>query len=275
MPDLVNVNTSDGIELHGLFFNTGQKDKTAVILLHGVARNFYSDPLPKIAESISKAGYACITANTRGHDWIAPSPGSNRWIGAAFEIMSESIFDIEAFVRFLTNYGYNKVALLGHSLGGPKIFYYQKMRRDPAVRALIALSPANLSYKSRLRRVPGFEESYRIAEKYLAEGRKDDLIKIPSPADWESDTIFSAETFVDKYKQSSGYDTEENVSDVNCPTLIYAGSKETALKDFAASLNNPEKNCTFELIDGASHFYRGRESLVGDKIANWLMANVK
>jgi pimeloyl-ACP methyl ester carboxylesterase len=275
MSDLVKVKTSDGIELHGLFYDTGQKDKAAVILLHGVARNFYSEPLPKIAETISKAGYSCITANTRGHDWIAPSPGSDRWMGAAFEIMSESAFDIEAFIRFLTSYGYNKVALLGHSLGAPKIFYYQKQRRDPTVRALIALSPANLSYKSRIGRVPGFEESYKIAEKYLAEGRRDALIRIPSPADWESDTIFSAETFVDKYKQSSGYDTAENIGDIDCPTLICAGSKEMALKEFATSLSNPEMKRTVELIEGASHFYLGCESLVGDKITSWLKVNVK
>ena len=274
MPDLVKVKTSDGVEPQGLFYNAGQKGNTAIILLHGVARNFYSDPLPKIAESLSKAGYACIAINTRGHDWIAPSPGSNGWMGAAFEIMSESIFDIEAFIRFLTNAGYGKVALLGHSLGALKVVYYQKRRRDPAVKGLIMLSPANLSYNSRVVRIPGFEESYRVAEKYVAEGRKDQLIRIPSPADWESDTIFSAETFVDKYNQSSGYDTAENLSDVNCPTLICAGSKEKALREFAASLSNPEKNRAFELVEGASHFYGGCESLVGDKIASWLKVNV-
>lgn len=270
--ELVKVETSDNIQLHGLLFTPQSPERAAVIMIHGVAGNFYSSPMATVAEQLAERGYASLTVNTRGHDWISGGYKPRGFIGAAFETFRDTTADIDAFIKFLEASGRRNLVLLGHSLGGTKVIYYDSQRQPPVVKAVVACSPADLSYENRVRRVNGFQKVYERSEQCLDEGKGEELIRLPAPADWASDTIFTAKTLVDKYHRSSTNDAKRYVSNVKCPLLITAGSEENALQEYAKELQKAASNprCTVNIIEGAGHFYRGQEERLVNVIDEWL-----
>ncbi len=68
---LLSFKTSDKETLHGLLFTPRErKSDLALLLVHGVAMNFYLPPLPTFGQALAQQGYHCFVINTRGHDWI-------------------------------------------------------------------------------------------------------------------------------------------------------------------------------------------------------------
>ena len=54
--------------------------------------------------------------------------------------------DIDAYLTFAAEEGYEHIILAGHSLGANKVIFYLSRHRDPTVEHFFLLSPANLTY---------------------------------------------------------------------------------------------------------------------------------
>ena len=72
--DLINVTTSDGVRLDGIYQKptgtTGPLD--AVICVHGTGSNFYSSTLfDALAGRLLELGVGVLRVNTRGHDLMS------------------------------------------------------------------------------------------------------------------------------------------------------------------------------------------------------------
>ena len=66
--ELVRIQTSDGIELDGLYCEAEGASGPAVIHIHGMAGNFYESRfVDAIADRLASLGIAFLTANNRGH----------------------------------------------------------------------------------------------------------------------------------------------------------------------------------------------------------------
>ena len=144
--ELVVATTPDFVRLHGLFQISSQSPShlplDAVIILHGLGGNFYSSKLNlRLADTLLELGVSIVLANTRGHDGISMNTVSGRaqTIGAAYEIVDDCRHDVRGWVNWLTERGYNKIGLVGHSLGAIKSLYAQAYEPQDNVKAIIGL----------------------------------------------------------------------------------------------------------------------------------------
>ena len=104
--ELHQFTTIDGETLHGCLYQArvSQRD-WALIMIHGVAMNFYSGPLPVFAKALAQRGYDAFCMNTRGHDWIVRSGDLTAFGGAAYEQFEDCLLDIDAVLDGLKAQG--------------------------------------------------------------------------------------------------------------------------------------------------------------------------
>jgi pimeloyl-ACP methyl ester carboxylesterase len=115
---LVSFKTSDNERLHGLLFTPpDKKSDLALIMVHGVAMNFYLPPLPALGQALAEGGHHCFVINTRGHDWIARAGNLTQFGGAAYETFEECLLDLDGAIDCMARHGYKRFLLVGHSLG--------------------------------------------------------------------------------------------------------------------------------------------------------------
>src|SRR5262245_14751704 len=146
--DLIHVTTADGVRLHGaLELPPEGVSPTSVdiwLCLHGTGSNFYAGAmLGGLTPKLLAAGTAVLRANTRAHDLVCtwPSSAGHALLGAAFERVSEATLDIAAWLKLLHERGFQRIGLLGHSLGAIKAIYALAADNAPQVAALVAASP--------------------------------------------------------------------------------------------------------------------------------------
>src|ERR1700741_2764423 len=123
---VLDFSTSDQETLHGLLFTPrAQPSDLALLMVHGVAMNFYLPPLATFGQALAQRGHHCFVINTRGHDWIARSGNLAKFGGATYETFEDSAKDFNAALDCLSAKGYRRFVLVGHSLGCVKSLLYQ------------------------------------------------------------------------------------------------------------------------------------------------------
>jgi alpha-beta hydrolase superfamily lysophospholipase len=137
---IVQVETEDGLWLHGLFLHSNNSEKI-LINIHGTASNFYEeDFIESFASDLIPFGISLLSTNNRGVGVY------DAWDkkGAAVEIFEECLKDIDAWVEFVIQNGYKKIILSGHSLGTEKVVYYlNKGKFRDKISGVILLAPAD------------------------------------------------------------------------------------------------------------------------------------
>ena len=234
--DLVQVTASDGVRLHGALETpappldvTAPRDAAvdAWLCIHGTGSNFYAaSTLGGLAPKLLASGAAVLRANTRGHDVICtgPSTGGHALLGAAFERVSEAPLDLRAWIDFLQTRGFQRIGLLGHSLGAIKAILTMAGDNPPPVKVLVAASPPRLSYEHfrQSRRGVEFLENFATAEKLVASGRGEELLLVQFPIAY----YVTAAKFIDRYGPAENYNILRMLDRVTVPTLMTYGSAE-------------------------------------------------
>lgn len=267
--DLVKTRTSDGVRLEGALHEPvgGPKPGTqtfdAVVLFSGVGSNFYGSSLiESLASLFQDHGITALRVNTRGHDGVCTvsADDGGRLQGAAYEIVDDCRMDVEAWVQFLVERGYARIALLGHSLGAVKVLHSQAHQPHDAVTHIIAVSPPSLSHDRFLRgsSVNAFQSSMNEAQRLLSAGQPEMLFQATFPFP----LILSAATYIDKYGPKSRYDFLAYSANHRCPILFTFGELElqsggVAFEGVAADIATAtwEIDPTVITIPGANHFY--------------------
>ncbi len=149
--ELVRVHTADEVRLDGALQRPPDGLAAALgidvlLCLHGTGSNFYGSSLfAALTPRLLQAGIAVLTVNTRGHDLVsAVSGGRRRLQGAAFELVDECRLDVAAWVDWLSQGGFSRIGLAGHSLGALKAVYSlarDEQRSISQVTCLLAISP--------------------------------------------------------------------------------------------------------------------------------------
>ncbi|MBQ1493028.1 MAG: alpha/beta fold hydrolase [Blautia sp.] len=149
----LNVPTRRGSVLNGVLFRREEKKNTdtVMIAITGIHGNFYSNPFYyNIGETLNAGGIDFIYAQTNDAfgriDTFNVRTGKNEQIGSWNERFAYTDEDIEAYLDFAREEGYEHVILAGHSLGANKVIYYLSRHHNPAVEHFFLLSPANLTY---------------------------------------------------------------------------------------------------------------------------------
>ena len=124
---------------------------TVMIAITGIHGNFYSNPFYyNIGETLNNGGIDFIYAQTNDAfgriRTVNVNTGKEETIGSWNERFEYTDEDIEAYLDFAEEEGYEHIILAGHSLGANKVIYYLSRHKEPRVEHFFLLSPANLSY---------------------------------------------------------------------------------------------------------------------------------
>lgn len=277
--DLVTCTTPDGGTLEGCLSLPATVPAApafdAVCLVHGAGGNFYSSTFfQMLAERFAALGTAALRINTRGHDGISTfvTKQGNRKGGAAFEIVDDCRHDLAGWTNFLRERGYQRLLLLGHSLGAIKALY--AVANGLTVEGLVALSPPRLSYSWFCQGPRGaeFVQSHERAEALIEQGKPETLIEVGTPLPMH----IAAAAFREKHGPAERYNYLNFLHAVRCPALILFGDKEVA--DNRAFQQAPEEvqrwrtkrpNLDVDVIANADHFYTGVRDAVWQRLETW------
>ena len=273
---LVETVTDDGYVLEGAMFKPADRGVSGVpvVWMHGFTGRFYEHHAVSIGRRLAERGHLFVTGNNRGHDFGAAihraDGGASLRAGAWWESFEEHRFDFAAWVAFTVGLGFDRVVLVGHSLGAVKVVHYVANCQDARIAALVSASgPAFLG-----RRIRDASDRLDLASRLVADGRGRDLL----PED-PSGRVTSAETYVARARAEMdiyGLDRDDPpIGRIRCPILFVLGSEEPeiATRDELPILqrNASAAPTTDSLyVEGADHVYRGHEGAVADGIADWL-----
>ncbi len=270
----------NGVFLHGILSEPEESNKTACLLVHGTAGNFYDDywvwPLSKMA---AKKGYAFLTANNRGNAVLHAYPPH----GAAMEKFSDCVADIDGWLSFLKQCGYTKFVLIGHSLGTEKIVHYMSKKINESVIGIVLL---------------GFSDSFGEEESH-SKGRLPSLLKEARKlknssrghefltSEWLSHAGTlpkSAESFLDFFSAGSDLSKAlpfrtgklESYSKIDIPILGVIGDQEeheytvVSIKKAISLLVSNNSNATVEQINDCDHDFTNKEDKLTKIVGSFL-----
>lgn len=286
--DLVRTTTSDGHRLDGALIAPSPVQNRlcrldACLFLHGVGGNFYAGNLfDFIGQKLCERGTAVLRANTRGHDSISIVWGSTGPVrqGAAYEVVDQCRLDIVAWLQFLKARNFQRIGLIGHSLGAIKAIYSQALEPHPDVLSIIACSPPRLSYSAFMNSEaqPRFFESIANAREHLDRGQPETLFQATFPFP----ILITAAGYLDKYGPEERYNILKVVDRVTCPLLLTYGQLElerggiafAGMPEAILERRQPTQSLQVATIPGADHAYTGVYESLTDAILNWLPAAV-
>lgn len=286
MISLHKIYAEDALELDAVLFAPEHTTDRVIIHVHGKEGHFLQNHfIGTMGEAYTKAGYAFLTFNNRGHDYMADmlrkSGGGFEWVkkGTAFDVIEESPFDINGVITYLKALGYTKFILQGHSVGPHKIVYYLSHKPKHAIEKMILLSPADVQYVAQTY-IPDLQKHVERARKMVEAGDGAKLMNVPL---W-NDAPTSANTFWGYTRPDSDYavfnysqgGTWKNLKNITIPTIAIFPENDfsigvnpaAALEMLGAQLKTAQYSST--VIPHTVHNYMGKEDELCGTILNWL-----
>jgi pimeloyl-ACP methyl ester carboxylesterase len=286
--DLVQVFTSDEIKLSGLY-SQGDKTKSACILVHGFTADFYSHEFyQSIVRKLKSQGNAIILAQTRGtgiETEFLKKSGEGVYIGSYFEKLSDAHLDISAFVAFMSEQGYQKIVLIGHSLGTIKcVRYLFEGEHKDKIEKLILLAPFDKNAFLEIKAPGKWFKYVEIAKQKIDSGFGKEIVPIPEYEDF----AISYDNYYSWYEQSEinriwdfykkDYDFPV-LQKITIPVKAILGGKDEFVTypslgvsaQFALEVIQKHiKNSETALIRNSNHTYFGFEKEVADEVGSFL-----
>ena len=280
LAEIVCAGTQDGILHSGAFFRPERPPRpgAAVLWIHGGARNFYYPSYVRIGSAVAARGCAFASGNTRADDVgavIRWDETLNRPVlgGAAWELSDEGSLDIAAWIERISDMGYPRVVLVGHSMGGWRVGHYQATHADRRVCGLVIASTPVLPPDPLLRHPA---ELLDLAQRMVTDGRGDDLLPLARLGHPQSavGVLRLRALDLDLYGARSG---EALLARVDCPVLAWFGTdSDEASIGSAADLECARRaipaSVPFETLEiaGANHMYNGHEEEVARVLTEWI-----
>ena len=280
---IVHTKTEDDVTLAGALFSTiadTPSNISALLFFHGDGGNFYNPLYLKMGEMLSREGITFLSANRRGHDTISSTGNPDVKGGYAFESVSQSPLDIQAWVNFLATMGHQNIAVGGHSGGAVRAIYAQSTSQFSNVKALIPVSPGEYNHKG-IVELHGekFKEFFSLAELSIANGNPEQLLQPGLP--WGS--MWAAASFVDCFNKDDRYQMSRHALAIQIPTLFIFGELETKIGDpqelpicglarrtIEKHIGTHSPYLSLKMVDSANHGYAGRETDLYNAIQGFL-----
>jgi pimeloyl-ACP methyl ester carboxylesterase len=259
LAELITLETPDGLAHCGALYSPSNDNRRnlAVVMVHGMTGSFVGEVESALPPMLAHAGYTCLIANNRGHDFL----------GTATERLAGFVPDVGAAMDFIASRGYQRVALVGHSRGGIKVAYYMAQRHDPRIVALGLLSPAD-SVRTIAKEIGPRMAGKRWVSRVralVAEGRGDTILTC---SEWPY--MLSAASLLDSYS-AEGDAVSENLKSIRVPVFAACGEKELNWCTVVARLrSDPPPGYTVDVIPGADHVYTGVEAELARRLIAWL-----
>ena len=294
---LIRFEATDKAILSGLLYEPRRRTRRVAVFLHGTggASIYDSNRTNLLAAEFTKRNIAWFPFNNRGahlmrrlrvHGPKKKSIGG----GMAWELIRESIHDIDGVARMLRRRGYRELYLIGHSTGANKIALYDFYRKRNPFQKYVLLAGGDdvgLTYEQMGPR------RFRSALKRARELRRsEDLVpKSVSklPMSWRSlydminpDGDYNVFPFLEIMKgiRLSRKPKFRHVRGIRKPALaIYGERDEYCFGDvprcveILADAVGPKPNFEFVIMRDADHGFGGYEGELGALMAGWLTGN--
>lgn len=175
---IIDVKTPRGLVLKGAMWGTYTMD-TVVIMMSGICSNvFQNELLPTAGKKLSENNIAFIAGHAMDafsficySNWKTNKQTTTGVVTDDFDMVYE---DVEAYVQYAKNMGFEKIILAGHSLGSNKIINYLANTTDNYVDYFIVSAPVDLAHFFDC--IPEKQMYLETAQKFVDEGRGKDIL---------------------------------------------------------------------------------------------------
>jgi dienelactone hydrolase len=272
--DLVSLPTADGHCWDGLLYRPRGGDRArrrlAVLVVHGSVGNYLAGVPRWVSFGLARAGFSVLSINTRMANFGAFFGG----------LLHRTPLDLDPALALLRRRGYERVALLGYSMGATMVTHYQAARADPAVVGLVTLAhPLSLPESLRRRWArfgarPTYEEMEARARRVVAgdPDAGDDAIVVVRRATGPTDAPLHAEIWTYRSwwscrgPEAPHAVSAQRIGGVRVPVaMVQAGSDQLIprgegdeLARIALAAGCPRADVT--VVEGADHVFTGREA---------------
>ncbi len=266
---------SGGQPLFGLFWPPadGKPVKTATLLMHGLTSSPLSPLFGKMAPVLAQTGTAVIAVETR----------RSGWAGHESALSEYDIEDIDAWVTYLIERGFEKIVLAGASIGSISVGRYQSEKQHPNVVAIAHLMPT-ADCPDWFRRGVGdspYEAAVEQAQAAIAEGRGDvELIDIdirqPAPNRYGGRFQWTqrAASWLSWFGPDADSINSQHIANAHVPLLLLSGTEDSYNDEArfaelkAAAINSPSVDeIWYPDID---HGLAGVETRVAEDLYAWM-----
>lgn len=272
---VVEILTPKKVRLNGLWFGPRRAGRV-VIWIHGLGSSAFSKL--DIVTHLTDARTAVLTFNNRGSGTVSRVLKGKKSFtgGAAFEVFTECIDDIEGAIRLAKENGAKEIFLVGHSTGCQKSVYWAA-QKGKGVKAIVLLAPIS-DYTGTQQSVT-HSAALKEARRLVQRGEGASLVR-------SAGYVISAQRYISLF---SGEGPEEvfpywdadrlpkTLWSVKIPLLIllaekdeYADRPARTMQDWFAE--HIKVGDQIHVVAKADHSFKGSESLVARTIRDWMDA---
>jgi esterase/lipase len=277
MLDIASFQTEDKVSLNALHWAAPPetRNKSLMLLIPGHIGSVLGTPhdYRPLAEKLSEKGYDLLFPQLRA---------MNNWPYAMFD---DAVKDIGGAVEFAKTKQYERIALFGTSLGGPRLAFFMARKGDPLIRAVGFINSIMSPYLA-LQLSQGKVDNERL-EAFLAKardlvvrGRGGTLIEYRDyfPGQHMANTARSFISFNGHEDESNAYSIKF-APKITVPALVIHGTADeialaaNATTIFASLSAAPQRDLVW--VKGANHFVTPEfATTYAEKIVDWLVTNM-
>ncbi|HEY6443782.1 MAG TPA: alpha/beta fold hydrolase [Candidatus Acidoferrales bacterium] len=255
--DLFRIEAEDKVALNGLLWEPQKGGDSLVVMVPGGttgAALYPAHDYSPLANALTDRGYAFLLGNMRAS------------YNNPYAEYSDAVKDIAAFVAYAKSKGYARIAILGISLGGPRMAQYMAERDDPAVKAVgfIASIPSPyLEFQVRSsdadkRRLEG---TLAHAREMVAEGKGQEPVAFANWFPGAVSIMGSAKSLISFFGAPSDPSAPSSVKygpKIKVPALVIHGDSDelslppNAQKIYDSLTVSPQRDLVW--VKGASHY---------------------
>jgi pimeloyl-ACP methyl ester carboxylesterase len=255
--DLILTEAEDKTALQGLMWEPQKASDSLVVMVPGGttgAALFPAHDYSPLANALTDNGYAFLLGNMRAS------------YNNPYAEYSDAVKDVAAFVAYAKSKGYARIAILGISLGGPRMAQYMAERNDPAVKAVgfIASIPSpylEFQLRSSEADKQRLEDTLRHARELVAQGKGQQPVAYDNWFPGGLSVMGTAKQLISFFGAPSDPGTPSSIKygpQIKVPALVIHGDKDelslppNAQKIYDSLTASPQRDLVW--VKGASHY---------------------
>ena len=244
----VNFKNSRRLNLIGVLHVPKEKTDTLIVLAHGLTSNKDRKRYIEIAKSLAKEGYAFLR-----FDFCGSGESDEDEI-----TVKNQIDDLKSALDFAKNKKYNKIGLIGESLGGLiSVLVYPDYKKE--IKCLGLVAPVTQGKSPDLYDGPTIKAEIQKKGFYLKQ-KDGKIFRVPKEYITERKSV----------------NQKEILSKIKCPVLIIHGNEDNTIPPESSkeAMKYLPKDSKLEIIDRADHDLDIKHGIVSI-ILNWFKKYLK
>jgi dipeptidyl aminopeptidase/acylaminoacyl peptidase len=255
--ELIRIEAEDKAALNGLLWEPQRASDSVVIMVPGGttgAALYPAHDYSPLASALTDNGYAFLLSNMRAS------------YNNAYAEYGDAVKDIAAFVAYAKSKGYARIAILGISLGGPRMAQYIAERNDPAVKAvgfMASIPSPYLEFQVRSSEADKrrLEETLGHARELVAQGKGQQPVAIDNWFPGGVSVMGTAKALISFFGAPSDPSAPSSVKygpKIKVPALVIHGDSDelslppNAQKIYDSLTASPQRDLVW--VKGASHY---------------------